>query len=133
MTDTKNPTFAINPAANNSYPYVTKAQVKARLEEDADFRLQALLVLYRRQTEDERDEKDTKWKNKRGFMSSHAVNGSQLAEKVIAGEELTEEESGKVEGIVCKYSKQLTAHFRAEQTACLDAEAQAQIHEKFGV
>jgi len=133
MTDTKIPTFAINPAANNSYPYVTKKQVAERLADDADFRLQCLLVLYRRQTEDERETKDTKWKNKRGFMSSHAVNGSRLAEKVIAGEELTEEESGKVEGIVCKYSKQLTAHYRAEQTACLDDEAAAQIHEKFGV
>lgn len=132
-TQDTNPTFAINTAANNSYPYVTKKQVAERLADDPDFRVQCLLVLYRRQTEDERDAKDTRWKNKRGFMSSHAVNGSKLAEKVITGEDLTEEEHGKLEAIVGRYTKQLAAHYRAEQTASLDAEAAAQIREKFGV
>ena len=127
------PTFAINPAANNSYPYVTKSQVAERLSQDADFRVAALLVLYRRQTEDERDEKDTKYKNKRGFMSSHAVNGSRLAEKVISGEELSGEEQEKVDCIVGRYTKQLTGHYRAEQVAYLDDDAAAQIREKFGV
>lgn len=133
MTDSKSPTFAINAAANNSYPYVTKSQVKARLEADADFRVEALLVLYRRQTEDEQDAKDTKYKNKRGFMSSHAVNGTNLAEKVIAGEELTDEDEGKLEGIVAKYSKQLAGHYRSEQIMSLDAEAVEATRAKFGV
>jgi hypothetical protein len=132
-TMSNQPTFAINTNPTNSYPYVTKAQVKARLEEDADFRLQCILVLYRRQTEDERDEKDTKYKNRRGFMSSHAVWGSKIAEKVISGEELTEEEEGKAEEIPCRYTKQLAAHFRAEQQMHLDEEAQEQIRAKFGV
>ena len=132
-TENSNPTFAIKTAAQNSYPYVTKSEVKARLETDPDFRVSALLVLYKRQTEDEREAKDTKWKNRRGFMSSHAVNGSRLAEKVICGEELTEEDHGKIEAIVTRYSKQLAAHYRAEQTVCLDSEAAAQIKEKFGV
>lgn len=133
MTEKNTPTFAINPAANNSYPYVTKGQVKARLEASADFRVECLLVLYRRQTEDERDAKDTKYKNKRGFMSSHAVNGTTLAEKLISGEDLTEEETGKVDGMVGRYSKQLASHFRAEQKMSLDTDAQAEINAKFGV
>jgi hypothetical protein len=133
MTDTKNPTFPINAAANNSYPYVTKKQVAERLADDADFRVECLLVLYRRQTTDERDAKDTKHKNRRGFMSSHAVNGSTLAEKVISGEELTDEDHGKVDAIVPRYGKQLASHFRAEQKMSLDAEAQSEISAKFGV
>lgn len=127
------PTFAIDTNPTNSYPYVTKKQVAERLADDADFRVECLLVLYRRQTEDEREEKDTKYKNRRGFMSSHAVWGTKLAEKVISGEDLTEEEEGKIEGIVPRYTKQLAAHFRAEQQMHLDEEAQEQIRAKFGV
>ena len=133
MTDNTTPTFAIDTDPQNSYPYVTKRQVKERLDADPDFRLECMLVLYRRQTEDERDAKDTKHKNKRGFMSSHAVWGSKIAERLIAGEELTEEEVGKADAIAPRYSKQLAAHFRAEQTMHLDAEAQAAVKEKFGV
>ena len=120
-----NPTFAIN--FDNNYPYVTKAQIKERLSQDADFRVAALLVLYRRQTEDERDEKDTKYKNGCGFMSSHAAWGTLIAEKVILSEELSEEEQVKMDTIVGCYTKQLTAHFRAEQVAS------TQIREEFGV
>jgi hypothetical protein len=101
---------------NNNYPFPTKREILSRLETCEDFQTEALLVLYARQTEDEREVKETKWKNRRGFMSSHAVNGSRLAEKVISGEALTDEERGKVASIVCRYSKQLAAHYRAKAT-----------------
>ena len=100
---------------SNKYPFVTKAQIASRLENEPDFRMECLLVLYRRQTEDEQERKETKYKNKRGFMSSHAVNGTRLAEQVLAGEEITEEDQGKIDGMVVRYTKQLASHFRAIQ------------------
>jgi hypothetical protein len=98
--------------ANNNYPFITKNELKARLADDAAFRLECLVVLYNRQTEDEQDTKETKWRNKMGFMSSHAVHGTRIAQLVVAGETLSEEDEGRVEAIVPRYTKQLAAHFR---------------------
>lgn len=99
-----------------SYPFVTKSTIKARIESDDAFMLQCLAVLYSRQTSHEQDTKSTQDRNRRGFMSSHAVNASTLAVKA-AGEGLTEEETVKARAIVSRYTKQLAAHFRQEAIA----------------
>lgn len=127
------PTFPVNSTASNSYPFVTKKEVAARLASDPVFCQQALLVLWRRQVEDERDSKTTKYTNKRGLSSSHAVPGSNLAEKITAEEELTPEETAKVCQIVSHYTKQLTAHYRAEQEVSLDDTERAKVKATFGV
>lgn len=126
-------TFEINNQSNNSYPFVTKAQVKARLESDPDFRREALLVLYRRQTEDEREAKDTVHKNRRGFMSSHAVHGTRIAELLLMGESISLEDESRIEAITGRYTKQLCEHYRAEQISELDAEEAAKVKATFGV
>jgi hypothetical protein len=94
-----------------NYPFATKAQI---LASQADFEVckRHLITLFQAQTADEQESQDTKYKNRRGFMSSHAVTGSQLASKVISGEELTEEEVEKVRTIVSRYSRQLAAFSR---------------------
>jgi hypothetical protein len=102
---------------NNGYPFLTKSQISARLDADEDFRNECLVILYNRQTSDEQDTKDTKYKNRRGFMSSHAVHGSRIAQAIMAGEALSDEDRGRVESIVCRYTKQLAAHFRAVSKA----------------
>ena len=115
----------------NGYPFVTKRQIADHLESSEDFRNEAMLVLYRRQTEDEQETSETKWKNRRGFMSSHAVHGTRIAKALLAGEPLSDEDRGRVSAIACRYTKQLAAHFRAEQLA-----AQPELAEKgkvFGV
>jgi hypothetical protein len=112
------------PDGGNGYPFQTKREICARLETDSGYRHSCLIVLYERQTADEQETKETKWKNRRGFMSSHAVNGTKLAEKLIAGEQLTDEEEDKLAGIVCRYGKQLAAHFRAQATAADPAKAE---------
>ncbi len=94
-----------------SYPFVTKSIIAARIEQDDAFMVECLGVLYARQTAFEQDTKSTLNKNRQGFMSSHAVRGSTLAVKA-AGEGLTEEETDKARGIVCRYTKQLASHFR---------------------
>jgi len=94
------------------YPFATKSQIKAHLESDPSFVLVCLGVLYSRQTAHEQDTKSTLNRNRMGFMSSHAVKGSTLAVKAV-GEGLTETELSEATGIVCRYTKQLAAHFRA--------------------
>lgn len=99
-----------------SYPFVSKSQIKSRLATDNAFVLVCLAVMYSRQTAYEQDAKNTVVRNRAGFMSSHAVRGSNLAVKA-AGEGLTEEETEAARDLVSHYSKQLAAHFRAEAIA----------------
>ncbi len=96
-----------------NYPFQTKAQV---LESQSDFLvcLHHLEQLYSAQTADEQQRESTFFKNKTGFMSSHAVTGSKLAVKARSGEELTPEEQDQVRGIVKRYGKQLASFARHE-------------------
>jgi hypothetical protein len=131
-------TFEINANPSNSYAFVTKAQVKERIEHGSpDFLVECLFILYRRQTQDEQAAKDTKYRNKRGFMSSHAVHGTRIAEELSSGligwEELTETDQRRIEAIVPRYLKQLTAHFRAEQEWEMDAAKREEQRALFGV
>lgn len=97
---------------SNGYPFMTKRQIKERIETDPDFAQDCLLVIYERQTDDEVAEKDTKWLNKRGFMSSHAVHGTRIAEAILAGEWIEDEDRARITAMAVRYSKQLAAHFR---------------------
>lgn len=101
----------------NLYPFLTKAQIKERLESDADFRKEAMVILYTLQTEYEQSTDQTLNKNRQGFMSSHAVNGSKVARKIKGGEELTAEDWAKVDSIAPRYSRQLAVFFRAKAIA----------------
>ena len=104
-------------ATSNGYPFMTKRQIVAKLHAERDFRHEALLVLFQRQTEDEVVEKDTKWKNRRGFMSSHAVHGTRIAELILAGDRIEDEDEGRIEAMVVRYGKQLAAHYRQVKLA----------------
>ena len=101
-------------ANQNNYPFQTKANIRSLIDTDTDFAQECILVMQARQTADEQESKSTKHKNHRGFMSSHAVNGGKLAGKISSGEILTEEENIQAQGIVCRYTKQLASHFRAQ-------------------
>ncbi len=102
--------------SSNLYPFLSKAQIKARILADDAFMLQCLAIMYSRQTEFEQEVRETRESNRRGFMSSHAVNGSKLAVKA-AGDGLNEEERDRARSIVQCYSKQLACHFRQEAVA----------------
>lgn len=98
----------------NTYPFLSKSQIKARIQEDPSFAATCLVAISARQTEDEHDSKTTVHKNRRGFMSSHAVNGTKLADKIRFGEALSDEDTGRVQAMACSYTKQLAAHFRQQ-------------------
>jgi hypothetical protein len=100
--------------AGNLYPFVTKATIKTRLEAEPEFRCEAMAILHTLQTEHEQAVRTTKDKNRQGFMSSHAVKGSKVAEKIKAGEKLTDEDWDTVNTIAPRYSRQLAVYFRAQ-------------------
>ena len=101
----------------NLYPFATKAQLKARIDTDPEFARECLLVIHARQTEVEQERKETINKNRRGFMSSHAVRGTELARKILGAEYLNPEEDELVVSIARAYTKQLAAHFRTAALA----------------
>lgn len=63
--------------------------------------VKGILYLYEKQEEDERETKDTMYDNERGFRVNHAAKGSNLAEKIIRGEELSMSELAECRDI-CK-------------------------------
>lgn len=110
-------TTATTIAAGNLYPFVTKNQIKARLESDYDFRLEAMVLLFRLQTEYEQATSTTKDRNRQGFMSSHSVHGSRIAKLVMAGETLSDADVERVDAIAPRYSRQLAVWHRAQAIA----------------
>jgi len=101
----------------NLYPFVTKAQLKARLESEPAFRREAMTILLALQTEGEQATEQTIVKNRQGFMSSHAVNGTRIAKKIRAGEEITAEDEILIDKIAPAYSRQLSVYYRAKALA----------------
>lgn len=103
--------------SGNLYPFVTKAQIKEQLASDPQFRIQAMAILHTLQTEHEQATRTTLNKNRQGFMSSHAVKGCKVAEKIKAGEKLTAEDMEVVDTMAPRYSRQLATYFRAKAIA----------------
>jgi hypothetical protein len=94
-----------------SYPFLTKAQI-ALMAADFTFCCEAMVILFDRQTRHEQDTSSTLNKNRRGFMSSHAVHGTRIAKALKAGEPISEEDVPRVLAIAPRYTKQLADHFR---------------------
>lgn len=100
-----------------SYPFLTKAQIAASIEADFSFACNVICILHDRQTTFEQEQKTTLNKNRRGFMSSHAVHGSRIAELLKKGEALSPEDQDRVAEIAPRYTKQMAEHFRNEAIA----------------
>jgi len=117
-TETEAPASEAKPKAKKqkvgTYPFRSKRSILDQVAADDAFMLHCLCVLHDRQTEHEQATKSTKSKNRRGFMSSHAVRGCELAEKVKGGDALTDEDTEKARTIVGRYGRQLAQHFREE-------------------
>jgi len=93
------------------YPFVTKAQIAASLQ-DYGVACAAMVILFERQTAFEQETSSTINKNRRGFMSSHAVHGTRIAKALRAGEALSEEDVARVMAIAPRYTRQLAEHLR---------------------
>lgn len=101
----------------NLYPFLTKAQLKTRLQEEPSFRKEAIVILFALQTSWEQNTSSTKDKNRQGFMSSHAVHGGRIARLIGAGETLSPEDEARVDSIAPRYTRQLAVYFRAQAIA----------------
>ena len=99
--------------SSNLYPFASKSSIKARILEDNAFMQECLQIMLSRQTAFEQDTRSTRDRNKQGFMSSHAVNGTRLAILSFEGP-LTGEDLLLARKITQSYSKQLASHFRTE-------------------
>jgi hypothetical protein len=110
-------TTTSNTASQNLYPFTSKKTIKAQLASSEEYRKTAMVTLYNLQTAYEQSTKSTLVRNKAGFMSSHAVWGSKIALKIIAGEELDADETARMDSIVCHYTRQLAAEGRRQALA----------------
>ena len=115
MTTTKIP--AVAPKTANLYPFLTKAQIAERLYQSFEARCEAMCLLHTLQTEYEQSRRVTLSRNRQGFMSSHAVVGSRVAEKLKAGETLEDEDVIAINKIAPRYTRQLAVYERAKQIA----------------
>jgi hypothetical protein len=100
--------------STNLYPFITRKQIKATLDSNFKARCDAMVTLYGLQTGQEQATDKTLFSNRAGLMSSHAVNGSKVAKKLIAGEELDSTDVDLVNRIAPRYSRQLATLARAE-------------------
>ncbi len=99
------------PKEKRPYPFKTKAQIR---EEIAHYpaACEAMVILLNRQTSFEQATRTTRSLNRRGFMSSHAVHGTRIAELILQGAELSPEDQERVFAISSRYTKQLAEHAR---------------------
>jgi|HubBroStandDraft_6_1064221.scaffolds.fasta_scaffold180191_2 hypothetical protein len=104
-------------ATGNLYPFITKAQIKAKLAASFEYRCEAVALLHTLQTAHEQATLSTLNRNHQGFMSSHSVKGSKVAMKLKAGEPLTAEDAETVDRIAPRYSRQLATFARAQAIA----------------
>ena len=112
-----NSTVPVNVPNTNGYPFKTRKQIKAELDADFTARCAAMVTLFQAQTNQEQATDKTLFANRVGFMSSHAVNGSKVAKKLLASEELEASDVEAINKIAPRYSRQLAALARAETLA----------------
>jgi hypothetical protein len=91
-------------------PKWNKHSIREVMRKDFAFCRRALLVLYRRQTEDEQHARKTKHDNDRGFNQPDARRGSELARRVLAGGLLEPKEVIEVRTLLWKYAGQLARY-----------------------
>ncbi len=83
---------------------ITVETIKNALVTSNQAVVKGILYLHSQQTADEQESKDTAYKNHRGFKVSHAKRGSELAEKIMAGESLSMAELCEASAICMEYA-----------------------------
>jgi len=99
--------------SDNKYPFVTKAEVRRRLEHEAAFVLECLALM---QSRHELRTSGAKIDGPSGWMSSERVKASALANKAATGN-LTTQETVAAARLLSGYAKQITAVLRQRALA----------------
>jgi hypothetical protein len=121
-TETTNePTVAETPVAEkkaskgNGYCFPSQKEIVAQLSQSSEFRVECLEILVARQTNDELEEKATKYSNKRGLRCSESVYFPTLLSNLRNDPAaVTSEDFDRLARTLPTYRKQLAQHFRLE-------------------
>ena len=97
---------------SGEFPFPGVKSIKAALEQDDSLALQTVVLMNHLQTEFEQQVRDTKDKNRVGFMSSQAKNGTRLAEMMTLGAILEDKDRELALKIGRTYSKQVSVQLR---------------------
>lgn len=85
----------------------TKDSIQALLMRNNEAVERAMIVIYDRQTQDEKATSDTRHTNQRGFSGAHAKMGSYYARWVLGGRRLTGRHLDKARAMSLHYWRQL--------------------------
>lgn len=97
-------------ASDNKYPFVTKAEVRRRLEHEAAFVLECLALM---QSRHELRTSGARIDGACGWMSSERVKATALAKKAATGN-LTTQETVMAARLLSRYAKQIAAALRGQ-------------------
>lgn len=84
-----------------------KAKIEELLKTNDKAVERAIIAIYDRQTQDEKQASDTKHTNHRGFRANHASKGSYYARWVLGGRRLTGDHLANARKIALHYTSQL--------------------------
>lgn len=93
--------------AQRKQDLLERAEIKALLERSDKAVERAMVVLYERQTRDEKAASDTKYQNQQGFSAFHAQAGSYYARLVMGGRALYGKSLAKARKMSLRYTRQL--------------------------
>lgn len=102
-----------------------KATIAALLKTSDKAVNRAMIVIYDRQTQDEKAVADTRHSNKRGFSAAHAKKGSYYGRWCKSGRALTAHHLVKAREIALHYAQQLADEANAKAARELDIERTA--------
>ena len=86
---------------------LTKEYIVEKMNSDFKWLKQAILAIYARQTEDEKDSETTNNDNGRGFTGTDARFGSSLAKQLLSGRTLSDRQLVSARRMMKKYAGQL--------------------------
>lgn len=95
---------------------LTAIELQQGLETNAKWVERAVVVLYERQTADEKATQSTRVHNRRGFASCDARCGSYMAKWILSGKSLNSEWLEKARKMAKKYIRQLLEEAKTKET-----------------
>jgi hypothetical protein len=93
----------------------TKEFIQEKLSNDLRWIERGVLVLFNRQTEDEKSQQVTRWDNGRGFNSSDSRYLTYISKYLIGGRHLSGRHLEKVSSKLPKYWKQIQEEINLKQ------------------
>lgn len=96
-------------SATNGYPFLTKKAIAERIRTDRGYALEVFRLLLARTAQRTADTRGAS-----GFMASHAGTVREIS-TTLEERTLNDTEHAKLAGLLCRYTKQLAAHFRTIQ------------------